>query len=256
MAETSKPWSGQVTGDAGPYSDDDWSDIWRKLFCTDRTTQGVIPGYVNELACTSPGANTLRVATGAALVDGKFYESTANVDVTIPTPVTSTRIDRVVLRKSWAAQTVRVTRIAGAEGGAAPAVTQNDGTTWDLYLCQVSITTLGAMTITDERQFLRTPAILALRRQGGSATVWSTAGTTDYRPAASKIQCGAVAVGTGATATVTFPEAFAYAPVVVVSPFDTGSGSPTLHADSISASQVAIYNGGQDGTAIWVAIGP
>ncbi len=153
MAETSRPWGGTTVGDAGPYSDDDWSDIWRKLFTVDRTTQGVLPGYAGELVCTTPVANTLRVATGAAVVDGKFYENTANVDVNVPTPAGATRIDRIVLRKSWAAQTVRITRIAGAEGGGAPAVTQTDGTTWDLYLCQVSITIAGAMTVTDERRF-------------------------------------------------------------------------------------------------------
>ena len=150
MAEISLEWSGTLTGDAGPYSDDNWSDRWRKLFTNDRTTQGVLPNYENELEITG-AATPISVNTGAALVDGKFYENTTAVTVAIPSPAVSTRVDRIVLRKSWVAQTVRITRIEGVEGGVAPAITQTDGTTWDIPLYQVTITTGGAITLTDER---------------------------------------------------------------------------------------------------------
>jgi hypothetical protein len=155
MTETSWPWGGITVGDAtlAPYSDDEWSDIWRKLFVEDRTAQGVLKRYANELA-VSGAVSPVSVATGAALIDGKFYESDAVVGVAIPTPAVSTRIDRIVLRKDFAAQTVRITRIAGAEGGAAPAITQNDGVTWDIPLAQASITTGGAITLTDERRYI------------------------------------------------------------------------------------------------------
>jgi len=152
MAEISLPWAGIVTGDCGPFSDDQWSDTWRKLFTVDRTTQGVLLGYGNELEVTGV-ASPVAVNTGAGLVDGKFYENTASLNVVIPTPVGATRIDRIVLRKDFAGQTVRITRIAGAEGGAAPAITQTDGTTWDISLAQVSITVPGVITVTDERSF-------------------------------------------------------------------------------------------------------
>jgi hypothetical protein len=52
---------------------------------------------------------------------------------------------------------VRVTRVAGTEGGGVPAITQSDGTTWDVPLYQATITTGGAITLTDERSFVRTP---------------------------------------------------------------------------------------------------
>jgi hypothetical protein len=68
-------------------------------------------------------------------------------------PTGATRIDRIVLRASWAAQTVRITRIAGVENDDAPALTQTPGTTYDIPLAQVSITTGGVITITDERVF-------------------------------------------------------------------------------------------------------
>jgi len=151
VTEISRPWAGIITGDPGPYSDDQWSDLWRDFFLDDRTVQGVLKGILNELA-VSGVVTPVSVATGGAIVDGKWYASTAIESVTIPTPGASTRIDRIVLRKSWSAQTVRVTRIAGVEGGGAPALVQTDGTTWDIPLAQASITTGGAITVTDDRE--------------------------------------------------------------------------------------------------------
>ena len=156
MTEASQVWAGTVTGDAGPYTDDQWSDMYRALFQSDRTTQGIIDGHLNELVVTG-ATSPVAVDTGAALVDGKFYENDASLNVTIPSPAGATRIDRIVLRKSWSAQTVRITRIAGVEGGAAPAITQNDGVTWDVKLYQVSIAVGGAITLTDERVNCGTP---------------------------------------------------------------------------------------------------
>jgi len=150
MAEISLEWSGTTTGDAGKYSDDQWSDRWRKIFTNDRATEGYLPGYENELEITG-ATSPISVNTGAAFVDGKFYENNAALNVVVPSPTVSTRVDRIVLRKSWVAQTVRITRIEGIEGGGAPALTQTDGTTWDVPLYQVTITTGGAITLTDER---------------------------------------------------------------------------------------------------------
>lgn len=157
--ENSWFWGGTTPGDASeaPYDNDEWSDIWRKLFMRDRETQGVIEDYLFELAVENLSGNDIRVDTGAALVDGKFYETDANVDNTIATPAVSTRIDRVILRKSWSAQTIRVAILTGVEGGGVPTITQTDGVIWEIPLAQVSITTGAVITITDEREFARTP---------------------------------------------------------------------------------------------------
>ena len=159
MTEKSWYWPGIATGDASdaPYDDDEFSDIWTILFLRDKTLQGVIEDHANGLVVTNPSGNTIRVATGAALVDGKFYETDANVDEVIATPGALTRIDRVILRKDFAAQTVRVVILSGVEGGSVPSLTQNDGVTWEIPLAQVSITTAPAITITSEIQFARTP---------------------------------------------------------------------------------------------------
>jgi hypothetical protein len=159
MTERSSYWADVNIGDGSisPYDDDEFSDIWRILFQRDRTTQGYIDEYLNELAVSNPSGNTIRVTTGAALVDGKFYTNDSTVDNVIATPAVSTRFDRVVLRKSWAAQTVRVAILTGIEGGGVPALTQNDGVTWEIPLATVQITTAPVITITDERQQARSP---------------------------------------------------------------------------------------------------
>lgn len=166
MTQKSFVWAGIALGDAdqAPYDADEWSDIWNILFIRDNTDQGYIEGYLNELIVSNTAGTTIRVATGAALVDGTFYENDANIDTQIDVPAVSTRIDRVVLRKSWAAQTVRVAFLTGAEGGGAPTLTQTDGVTWEISLAQVSITTGSVITITDERVLVRTP--LAPEDQG------------------------------------------------------------------------------------------
>lgn len=159
MAEYSMYWGGTVTGDASlaPYSDDEFSDNWRILFQQDRAVDGHIQTYLNKLVVTG-AASPVTVATGSALVDGKMYVNDAPTTVVIPTPAVSTRYDRLVLRKNWVAQTVRLTRIAGVEGaGVPPAVTQIDGTTWDIPLYTVIITIAGAITLVDNRIYAASP---------------------------------------------------------------------------------------------------
>ena len=157
MAQTSFPWPGDSgaggTGDCGPYTANIWSDWYEALFTSNSVDESVIPNVLNELA-VSGSATPLSVASGWALVNGKWYKNTAATTLAIATPVASTRIDRVILRVDYATQTVRLVLLAGAEGGAAPTLTQTDGTTWEVSLAQASITTGGVVTITDERVFL------------------------------------------------------------------------------------------------------
>lgn len=159
MTELSRFWDGTTVGDAtlAPY--DAPTEMSRVLQSVSgaggiATNQSaVFRGELNELAVT--GASTpVAVNSGRAITGGTWYENNAATMVAIPTPAGATRIDRIVLRKDWATQTVRVTRIAGTEGGAAPALVQIWGTTWDGPLAQASITTGGVITLTDQRQFV------------------------------------------------------------------------------------------------------
>jgi hypothetical protein len=152
FAQDSLPWGGTTTGDAGPYTDDQWSDTWRKLFTRNRATEGVLPDYQNELETTWPGGTTIRSASGAAIVDGKFYENDAAVNQSGAVPGAGSNFYRVVLEKDFVAQTVRL-GLLGPDVSSPPAVTQVDGTTWEISLATVEITSGGTVTITDDRTY-------------------------------------------------------------------------------------------------------
>lgn len=155
MAQTSWYWDGLVTGDAtlSPYSADEFMDIFRKLFQRDRTLEGVLPDYLGELTVTNPAGTTIRVSDGGALVDGTYYDNTANVDNSVVAPGSGSNFYTVVLRKGWAAQTVRVA-LLGPDAGSPPAVTQTDGVTWEISIATVEITSGSVITITDTRNYL------------------------------------------------------------------------------------------------------
>ena len=157
MVEISRPWSGIVTGDSGPYSDDQWTEAWLTLVAPTIATEGVFRDQLNDLNLSGLPATPIDIESGRALVDGSWYESSATVSVAIPTPAANPRVDRIVLRKDWVLQTIRITRIAGAEAASPvpPAIVQIDGTTWDLPLWQVNVTVGAVITVwSDDREFI------------------------------------------------------------------------------------------------------
>lgn len=155
MSEVSHWWTTGGAGDgASTYTRTDLAII-AKILGACSSYEGVAPKFLNVLNATSPSANTLRVQSGGAIVDGRTYYNSGNTDVTIPSASGggNTRIDRVVLRADWTAQTVRLTRIAGTDAvnPTVPAITQTSGTTYDILLYKVLVNTSGSLTITDER---------------------------------------------------------------------------------------------------------
>jgi hypothetical protein len=157
MTEISYFWGGTSVGDHGAYTDDAFSDFICSLFQRDRTTEGVVFGQLNELAVTNSSGVVIRTNTGYALVDGKLYHSSANVDHNIAAPGGGYNYYRVVLRKDFATQTVRNVLI-GPSTVTYPTVTQTDGTTWEISIASVRISSASAITITDERAFIH-PAV-------------------------------------------------------------------------------------------------
>lgn len=160
MTESSWFWDGVVTGDAGfaPYSEIEWSRVTKKLYSrTDN--QGAIKDTLNDLEVTTSGTNSVSINTGRALVKGWLYENSESTSLAIPTPVSNPRIDRIVIRKSQVLQNVRATRIAGTENASptAPALTQVEDTDWDIPLVQARIETSGAITLTNEKEYIVTP---------------------------------------------------------------------------------------------------
>jgi len=118
--------------------------------------RGVLTNWLNELAVTGV-ATPVQVDTGGAIVYGMPYQNTAAVNVAVPSPTSDTRQDYIVLRRNWADQEIRITRIAGVEGGGVPAMTQSPAPSgtgiYDIPLATLSTTTGGVITVTDAREY-------------------------------------------------------------------------------------------------------
>jgi hypothetical protein len=178
MAERSQFWDTGTTGDGTTTITQAQTTEWFRDATTPRsgatsgpnTSQGIYRGVMNELA-VSGAASPVSVNSGAATVAGFYYKNDAAVNVAVATPAANTRIDRVVLRAVYGVtRTVRITLITGVEGlGTPPALTQSDGATWDIPLAQVSITTGGVITVTDERVFAQF-ATNHVKRDGDTMT--------------------------------------------------------------------------------------
>lgn len=158
MAERSQFWSTGTSGDGTTtISEAQTIEFFRDVIAPysgsgPSVTQGVLRNVMGRLA-VSGVASPISVAAGAALVEGFYYKNDASLNVTVPTPVGATRIDLIVLRADHSARTVRITRIEGTPGAGAPSMTQVAGTTWDVPLAQVTITTGGDITLVDQRFF-------------------------------------------------------------------------------------------------------
>lgn len=153
MAITVKPWDGET------YAANTFDDIFRvALNGDDQATRCVLPGVDGEFV-VSGTSSPVAVAAGAAIVNGKVIISTASENVVVPTPSGDTRIDCIVLEVDYALATAdaAIVRVAGSEGGAAPSVTQTDGTKWQTKIAEVSITTGGVITVTNSDCKLKFP---------------------------------------------------------------------------------------------------
>lgn len=176
MAERSRFWDGVTTGDAAEAPYDAPTEVSQILASLSGARGLENMGAVfyepdlHSLVPTNPTGQTIRVDTGRAIVYGAWYENSFQIDTVLALPIVGTRTDRFVLRKSWAAQTVRLTRVAGVEGGVAPSLVQTAGVTWDIPICRVAITIIGDITLTDDRQIIAVlpPEVIA---RGGAPSV-------------------------------------------------------------------------------------
>lgn len=207
MTERSLHWNGASVGDADlltvnaadgigyRLANEDYEspfvDVGHRMLYNGDGNRGPLNNWQNELAVAAGAGMSVDVATGGAIVYGVPYENTAVVNVAIPAPTTDTRYDRIVLRRNWATQTVRITRLPGVEGGSAPSITQSPAPSgtgiYDIPLAIVQATTAPAIgTITDEREFCRfggvpgTGAIGSTQITNSSIT-WPDRATRTYR---------------------------------------------------------------------------
>lgn len=155
MAEKSILWTTGGAGDgSATYTQDEVTRLYRHLIGGDPATQFVLPGVDNELA-PSGTSSPVQIATGSAFVYGFFYWNDAPLNVVIPTPVIGTTGHRIVLRADFTARTVRVTLKSSSDGvGTIPGVTQTPGSTYEVSIATLTITTGGVITLTDARGFV------------------------------------------------------------------------------------------------------
>jgi hypothetical protein len=168
MAEFSYPWEGEDTGDAGPYSSEQWALAWRTLFngaLSDQDNVGVILSSGDGLnspllvAETASPSTQVRVYPGSALVNGRFYISDDTELITIPGNGTADdRIDRLVLRNTFADQETRLTLLPGTPAAVPvpPTLVQSGGVFFDIPVAQIfaesGFLSIEDTDITDERE--------------------------------------------------------------------------------------------------------
>ncbi len=168
MAENSAFWDDEATGDAAsatgweaPYLSSEKVDILSRLLGSDSSSGFVVPEYENELqiAESTPAAMTVDVNSGSGYVKGRVYINTVPTTLTITANSSGDpRIDRVILRVSIAAQTIRLVVLAGtsATNPILPTLTQ-DANTYEVSLAYIWVadgaTTINNEDIHDEREF-------------------------------------------------------------------------------------------------------
>lgn len=163
MTEFSAFWNGTTTGDASaaPYDANTEFAQWVKRGLgqgMNRANAGVVLGSGSEstqleglqVTQNSPAGMSVLLNIGAAQDDGTLYYNDAAITLAIAANASGNpRIDTIILRKSFAAQTVRAFVLAGtpAVTPAPPTLTQSAGVTWEIPIADIAVAN-GAVSIT------------------------------------------------------------------------------------------------------------
>lgn len=171
MTEKSRPHNGTTVGDAGPYSAQDWQEIWRNALGWGglRNNVGIFLGTgtpPNEgLRVQAQGGNTsINVLQGAALVQGAVYIN----DSTLPFIIAANssgnpRIDLVVLRRDYGLNTVRLAVKQGTSAASPvpPSLTQTANIMWEIPVAEVAaangFTVITQANITPRHEWVNAP---------------------------------------------------------------------------------------------------
>lgn len=160
---------------AWPFADSDTTEEQFARLASQWATDGVVAhGDLNVTAGTGMQVN---VAAGAAIVGGVMVRSTATEARSIGSAAGSTRIDRVVVRRDFSADTGTIVVKAGTPGsGNPPSLTQTIGGTWEVSLATVTVAP-GTVNVTS--------GMIADDRPKTGVVV--RVGTTAQRPAGARV---------------------------------------------------------------------
>lgn len=158
------PWANTSPGDAGPYSDEDWAEMYTYLFGADADARGVLfNNSTANLQVTERGAGanmSVDCVAGEALVNGRLYASDATENIAIPTAhATLDRIDYVVLRADATGQVIElyVKEGTAAASPTPPSLDVTGSPYFELPLARVfvgaTVTSISNSNITDVRSF-------------------------------------------------------------------------------------------------------
>lgn len=166
MTQNSSPWDGIAVGDAinAPYSSNEWAHLWALLSGAGSTfpNYGILlgsgDGTYDPLQVIASGGSNVDVSVGAALVNGKLYETDAAITLAVGANASGNpRIDTVVLRTDYIAQTIRAVIVQGtpAASPVRPTLTQ-DASVWEIPLADLALangfSSVVQADITDRRR--------------------------------------------------------------------------------------------------------
>jgi hypothetical protein len=136
------------SGAGGSVQEDRWAQMARNWLQT-----GVLPGQFSEFTPFGDSSGMqVKVGTGRAWIEGVWCESDAIEILTISAShATLPRLDLVVLRVDWDANTVGLAVLEGTPGAAVPTPTQVLNDVWELPLGLVivapTVTTIAASAV-------------------------------------------------------------------------------------------------------------
>lgn len=172
MTEISRPWNGTTVGDAGPYSDAHWHQLYRYIigWGGQRPNVGVFmssgtaPNEGLRVIAQSPVAAFVDVLPGSALVQGIAYWSDAIESFPIATNGSGNpRIDTVVIQVDYALQEARLTLKQGtaAVSPAPPSLIQTPNIMWELPLADIAVAngfiSISQANITPRQEYVNAP---------------------------------------------------------------------------------------------------
>lgn len=153
---------------AGPgrsVGQDDYLDFIGPMLQGDGVNSTDFGGSALQVYADNSGL-TVRVRPGSGMVRGAFYQTPADVALTVaPNGSSSTRVDRVVLSMNRTTQAVAPVVITGTPGAGVPAMTRTVGGTWQIPLAQVQVSPgaggIAPGNVSDDRQFLPLKILVA-----------------------------------------------------------------------------------------------